>query len=118
MGASSATGTGKGYCRKPTVKDLANQSQGPQILVSGRIEAIESISSPPSDTAGVVRFPYPLPGDSDNYVVTLTGLGITGVYVGQMLEENGNFVGFIALAEDAGQAMYIVTKIGQKPSTL
>ena len=114
MGATSVTGKGIGASNKVTTKELSALANGPDILVAGRFEAGPTSSSPPSST-GIVRFQEPLPGDADNYVVILTGIGNTP-YVAAFLEDGGNFTGFLGVAEDDGEVMYSGTKAGQKPT--
>lgn len=118
MGATTTTGTGKGNSRKLTVKELSMLANGPTILVAGRSESEGggAISSPPIPSSRVI-FPNPLPGSPDNYVVIMTSINAGNAYVADMTEDiNGDFSGFYYVSDTEGTVMYIVTKVGQKPS--
>lgn len=114
MTASSATGKGLGNSNKPTSKELAKAANGPVILAAGRVNAEENMSPPAS--SNIVRFPYPLPGDADDYVVILTTLNGGSAYVTDMFESNGHFTGFAVLPESESTVMYMVCKTGHKPN--
>lgn len=113
MGATSTQGVGSGQANKPSINDLAYLSNAPSILIAGRVES-GPLSSPPIET-GIVTFNQPLPGSPDNYVVTLTTLNGGTAYVALMSDDsNGNFSGFICVAEAECTVMYIVTKVGER----
>jgi len=114
MGATSVTGKGIGASNKITTKEMSALANGPDILVAGRM-VIETIGSPPTAGANTVRFNRVLPGSPDIYTVILTGIGIQPYLADFIDDDAGDFVGFIAAAEDDGEAMYIVVKNGQKP---
>lgn len=119
MSASSVTGIGHGAAGKYYVPELANFANGPAIHLAGAVDVDDSVmSSPPSESVGVVRFPKSLPGSSDNYVVMLTALNGVGVYVAVLLEDaDNNFSGFIASAVDGECiAMYMVVSKGMRPA--
>lgn len=114
MAASSVTGAGVGESGKLTTKELAILANGPSILIAGVIEC-EGVGDPPTSppaSGSVVNFPQPLEGGADNYVVMLTAQNSTNTYVSQMLEEDGNFVGFAIMTANDCDVMYIVTKKG------
>ena len=115
MAASSATGTGTGSCEKPTTKELAAFANGPSILIAGYGASSESeITSPPSP-AGSIRFPSPLPGGSENYVVSITTIAGGNAFVYDMIEnDNGDFIGFGFATEEECDFMYLVVKAGIK----
>lgn len=118
MGAQSVTGTGLGASNKLTTKEPSILANGPSILVAGTIDITEldSISSPPT-TANPVVFNTPLPGSKDNYVVVVTGLNTGATYIGAMYDdEDGNFSEFVIFSEGEGTCMYLVTKVGTRPT--
>lgn len=111
MGASSVTGTGMGSCGKPTTVELAAWANAPAIMIAGRTDTTEIVSSPPTQGA-VITLPTPLPGGADSYAVILTSLNGGSTYVADMTEEDGNFTSFTFVSESEGTVMYIVVKIG------
>lgn len=112
MGATSATGIGLGSAEKITATKLETFANGPSIIFAGMMQTLDSISSPPSNT-NRVTFPYPLPGGVDKYVVMLTGINTSSVYVAVRYEDDdGNFTGFSAVSDTDGDAMYMVVKAG------
>jgi len=117
MGASSVTGTGLGECGKPTLNDLAILANGPSILVTGRFELDEDfLVNPPSPT-GTLTLNPPLPGSYTNYVVQITGINTGWVYIAQMSnDDDGNFEEFRVIGETEGDCMYVITKVGVRPT--
>lgn len=116
MGASSVTGVGQGDCEKLTTKELAILANGPAILVAGRTELTEDfLVNPPSPTA-TIQLETPLTGSYSNYVVQLTGMNTSSVYIASMTNNSdGNFSQFRVIGEDEGTCMYMITKIGIRP---
>lgn len=115
MAASSATGTGVGNSRKPTVMDLAIFANGPAIYAVGSVDIGEGDSppsSPPSFMA-TVTLPTPLPGQ-DAYAIFLTaGEGSGNVYVADIMDdEDLNLTGFVVGSETEGTVYYMVVKKG------
>jgi hypothetical protein len=116
MTATSVTGRGQGASDKPTLADLALAAVGPVILIADISEATEvGFSSPPS-SGNTVRFPTPLPGGKDKYVVILTSVASGLVYTVDFLEDGDDFTGFTYIAETEGFVHYMVVKRGYKPS--
>jgi len=114
MGASSTTGvSGAGDSNKATVKHLSRWALGPQIILAGiagcHVESIEG------QFIGTVVFPEPLPGSGEEHVVVLTTLNGGTAYVLDMDTENDHFTGFITIADNDCDVMYIVTKVGIRP---
>lgn len=115
MTASSVTGAGGGESGKLTTKELSLLANGPSIYAAGVIAAEETISSPPT-TGNTVTLPTPLPGGADSYVVMLTPLNGGLVYVTDMNESDGNFLGFDFFSDDECDVMYLVVKKGYRPN--
>lgn len=123
MGASSVTGVGQGAADKPTAGQLAALANGPTILITGITESVEEIASSPPAVGGTVIFPTPLPGLGEEHVVVLTTLNGGWSYVTDMDDHDldgddadDHFTGFSFLTEFECDVMYIVSKIGIKPT--
>jgi len=117
MTAHSVTGKGPGSSNKPTSKELAMLANGPAILIAGTAEINGGITSPPSSSNNTIVFPKALPGGSENYVVILTTLNGGYVYISDLDEDaDGNFSGFSAIAESECTLMYMVSKVGVRPT--
>jgi len=127
MGASSVTGTGQGIANKPTLTDLGVASMGPQIYASGWAESTEAghgLPISPPGIGGTVTLIHPLPGLAEDYVVILTTINAGYAYIIDMDDddldddnEDDHFVGFSFLTEAEGDVMYVVTKVGIKPTS-
>jgi hypothetical protein len=117
MTATSVTGKGAGASDKPTLADLAIAASGPVILIADVSSATTfGFSSPPS-SGNTVRFPSPLPGGANKYVVSLTSHVAGLVYLYEFIENGaGDFIGFSYIAEAEGEVHYLVVKKGYKPS--
>lgn len=113
MGATSVSGTsGAGECGKFTTTELAIIANGPHIVLTGYVDAVETSMSPP-EIGNTVNFHYPLAGGSASYVVLLTTISGGFSYVVDMEEDgDGNFTGFDFIAEAASSVMYMVAKVG------
>lgn len=114
MSATSVTGKGLGKSAKLTTNELATLANGPSIIFTGITNVVSVISSPPSISTSVT-FPYPLPGGADKYVVLLTTINGGNAYIATRTESNGNFTGFIAVADTDCTVMYLVAKVGSRP---
>jgi hypothetical protein len=117
MGASSVTGvSGAGMSGKATTNELSKLANGPAIMFSGYVESEDIVVSPPA-IGNTIVFPQPLQGSSDNYVVLLTTLNGGYAYVTDMDEnDDGDFIGFSFATEAECSMMYLVAKVGIKPT--
>lgn len=116
MGASSVTGKGTGSSKKVTTKELSALANGPVIMISGVVESLEVITSPPSNGNTVV-FPKPLAGGADQYNVFLTTQNGGSAYVVEKTENgNGEFTGFEFVTTAECTLMYMVVKNGIRPT--
>lgn len=116
MAATSVTGKGTGDSNKLTTTDLAILANGPSIIFTGIIEIGSVLTSPPT-TSNTVTFPYPLTGGMDQYVVILTTVNAGYVYISDRDEDSdGNFTSFTLVCESDGLVMYLVAKVGSKPT--
>ena len=116
MTASSVTGVGSGSSNKLTTQGLASLANGPAIIFSGYVESQDIVVSPPA-IGNTIVFPQSLQGSSDNYVVLLTTLNGGYAYVTDMDEnDDGDFIGFSFATEAECSMMYLVTKVGIKPT--
>jgi hypothetical protein len=113
----SVMGTGLGASNKYTTKELAVLANSPSIVVAGSVELAEDLMvNPPTPTA-TVTFGTPLPGNSDNYVVLITGMNIQSLYVASVTNnDDGNFSAFRVLGDEEGTCMYLVAKAGIRPN--
>jgi hypothetical protein len=117
MTASSTTGVGRGSSNKATVKELSALANAPSILIAGVVESEGIAASPPADPGNEVVFPTPIIGGSENFIVLLTTQNGGYAYITSMNEnDDGNFSGFNFATESECTLMYLVTKIGQKPT--
>jgi hypothetical protein len=116
MGASTSTGKGFGNSNGLTTKELAILANAPSILIAGIAESDGTPLSPTGMTGEAV-FPRTLAGGAENYVVILTTQNGGYAYVVEMNEDNhGDFSGFTFFAEVECTVMYIVSKIGVRPT--
>lgn len=123
MSISSVTGvSGRGATQQATMNDLSRWANGPQIILSGSVETVESGPlSPPAPNA-TVTLPIPQPGLGEDYVVILTPINGEYAYVYDMDDddlddddEDDHFVGFSIISDVECRVMYIVTKVGIRP---
>lgn len=117
MAAQSVTGTGTGASNKFTTKELSALANGPSILISSCQYVYEAgITDPPSILNTVTLNP-PLPGNSDNYIVVVSGVNTGPAYVAAMLDnEDGDFHQFIIMLQTEGICMYSIIKAGNRPT--
>lgn len=115
MGATSVTGKGTGDSDKATTKQLSALANGPSILISGISHSEEQPVSPVAFGA-TITFPNVLPGGAENYVVLLTAFGGLDLYLADKDEVDGNFSGFTYYVDSECDVMYIVCKVGIRPS--
>lgn len=116
MTASSVTGRGEGASNKPTTNELAILNNGPQIIFAGSVEGVMPPASPPMMGMNTVSFPYPLPGNPDNYVIQLTGLNSGYAYVSARFVNASGFTGFEFVSQASGAVMYTVMNAGIRPN--
>jgi hypothetical protein len=117
MAASSVTGRGNGSVVTPNSAELASfvNSPAPYLIFTGIVEAEGSLTSPPGYN-NTVTFPYPLPGDVNDYVVILTTLNAGHAFVAyRYIDSEGKFSAFLLTAESDGQVMYMVASVGERP---
>lgn len=116
MGASSVTGTGVGASNKLTTTELATLANGPSIYLTGYVES-EDISLSPPSTGNTIVFPKALEGSADEFVVMLTTLNGGYAYVTDTDEDDdGNFSGFSFATEAECSLMYLIAKVGIRPT--
>lgn len=117
MGATSVTGTGPGDAGKVTTTDLAILANGPAIVMAGYATSTTIIAMSPTTSGVVVTFPKPLEGHSSNYVVLTTTVNGGWSYVIDMNENgDGHFTDFTILTEVDCDVMYLVAKVGIRPT--
>ena len=115
----SVTGTGLGSSNKLTTKELAILANTMNILVVGKVDLEEDFMVNPPQPTATITLKDPLPGSKSNYAVLVTGINTGAIYIATMTDnDDDNFSEFRVIGESEGICMYVVIKLGIRPSIL